>query len=94
MALCLALPNFNKLFKVKCNASKSGIGVVLSHNKRPISFLSKKLLDAPSCYSTYDVELFIVIRALQFWRHYLLPKEFILLLDHKALKYLKGQRKS
>lgn len=94
MALCLALPNFNKLFKVKCNASKSGIGVVLSHNKRPISFLSEKLLDAPSCYSTYDVELFIVIRALQFWRHYLLPKEFILLLDHKALKYLKGQRKS
>lgn len=94
VALCLALPDFNKLFEVKCDASKSSIGVVLSHYKRPISFLSVKLLDAPSCYNTYDAELFIVMHALQFCCHYLLPKKFILFSDHEALKYLKGQRKT
>ena len=34
-----------------------------------------------------------MIRALEVWQHYLLPKEFVIHTDHESLKYLKGQSK-
>ena len=34
-----------------------------------------------------------MVRALQTWQHYLLPKEFVIHSDHESLKYLKGQGK-
>lgn len=71
----------------------SGIGVILSQNKRPIAFFSEKLSSTPSCYNTYNVELYAVVRALQLQRHYLLLKEFVLFSDHETLKYLQGHHK-
>lgn len=90
-APCLSLPDFEKVFEMDCDASKIGIGAVLSQESRSIAFYSKKLSGPRTRYSTYDAELYAVIRALRHWHHYLLHQEFVLHTDHEALKYILSQ---
>lgn len=49
--------------------------------------LNEKLNDARQRYSNYDLEFYVIIQSLQYWRHYLLPREFVLYPDHQALCY-------
>ncbi|GJU62754.1 RNA-directed DNA polymerase [Tanacetum coccineum] len=86
------LPNFDKVFQVECDASRVGIGGVLSQNQS-IDFFSEKLNDARRKYSTYDKEFYAIVRSLDTWRHYLLSNEFVLFSDHEALKFINGQHK-
>ena len=44
-------------------------------------------------YNTYDVEFYAVVQAGWHWRHYLFHREFILYIDHDALKHLHSQDK-
>ncbi|XP_010485073.1 PREDICTED: uncharacterized protein LOC104763395 [Camelina sativa] len=87
----LALPDFEVMFEVECDASGLGIGAVLHQRKRPVAFFSEKLSGATLNYPTYDKELYALVRALETWQHYLLSKEFIIHTDHETLKHLKGQ---
>ncbi|XP_042432413.1 uncharacterized WD repeat-containing protein alr3466-like isoform X2 [Zingiber officinale] len=66
-------------------------GAVLMQEKRPIAYFSEKLNGAALNYSTYDKELYALVRALETWQHYLWSKEFIIHTDHESLKHLKGQ---
>ncbi|GJS71070.1 RNA-directed DNA polymerase [Tanacetum coccineum] len=90
----LALPNFDEVFQVECDASGVGIGGVLSQNQRPIAFFSEKLNDLRRKYSNYDKEFYAIVRSLDTWRHYLLSNEFFLFFDHEALKFINGQHKA
>jgi len=59
----------------------------------PIAYFSEKLNEVVLNYSTYDNELYALVRALQTWQYYLLPKKFVIHSDHESLKHLKGQSK-
>ena len=87
------MPNFSKSFKIECNASNVGIGAVFLQEGHPIAYFSEKLSGPTLNYSTYDKELYALVRALKTWQHYLYPKEFVIHSDHESLKYLKGQGK-
>ncbi|GJT80165.1 reverse transcriptase domain-containing protein [Tanacetum coccineum] len=87
----LTLADFNEVFEVHCDASGVGIRGVLSQKSQPIAFFSEKLNETRRKYSTYDKDFYAMVRSLEYWRHYLIAKEFILYSDHEALKYINGQ---
>jgi hypothetical protein len=87
----LVLPDFRKTFQLRCDASGVAIGAVLSQDNRPIVYFSEKLNDAKRKYSTYYI--YAIIQALKKWRHYLIPKEFVLDNDNQALQFITRQEK-
>ena len=89
----LVLPNFSKTFEIECDASNVGIGVVLLQEGYPIAYFIEKLKGSHLNYSTYDKDLYALVRTLQTWQHYLLYKEFVVYSDHESLKFLKRQGK-
>ena len=44
-------------------------------------------------YSTYDMEFYAMVQAILHWHHYLFHREFVLYIDHDALKHLHSQDK-
>lgn len=89
----LILPDFSCVFELHCDASKLGIGDVLSQNGRPVTYFSETLGGTRTRYNTYDVEFYAIVQAIRHWRHYLFHKEFILYTDHDGLKHLGSQEK-
>jgi hypothetical protein len=87
----LQLPNFDKTFELECDASGIGIGGVLMQDGKPVAYFSEKITGPVLNYSTYDKELYALVRSLETWRHYLLPKEFVIHSDHESLKYIRSQ---
>ncbi|XP_048234359.1 uncharacterized protein LOC125370939 [Ricinus communis] len=77
----------------KNTSEVKSIGAVLMQDEKPIAYFSEKLHSASLKYPTYDKKLYVLVRALDVWSHYLLPKEFVIHTNHESLKHLKGQNK-
>jgi len=52
-----------------------------------VCYESRKLNEHEQNYVTRDLELEVVIHALNMWRHYLLGMRFVLMSDHSGLRY-------
>lgn len=89
----MVLPDFDLTFELHCDASKLGIGAMLSQQGRPVAYYSEKLAGARGRYSTYDVEFYAIVQAIKHWRHYLVHIDFVLFTDHDALRHLDSQAK-
>lgn len=84
----LALPNFEKLYKVECDALVARIGGVLSQWGRPIAFYNETLSDARKKWTTYELKFYIVVCVLHIWEHYLILCEWFYTLIIKLLNQL------
>lgn len=73
----LILTNFTQPFELTVDASGIGIGAVLSQPNHPIAYFSEKLSPSRQNWSTYEQELYFLVRDLKQWEHYLINKEFI-----------------
>jgi hypothetical protein len=89
----LKIADPNKDFLVCTDASKDGLRGVLMQEGYVICYESKKLNAHEINYVTHDLELVAIVHAFKMWRHYLLGRRFILMIDHSGLRYLFDQPK-
>lgn len=88
----LKYPDFQKPFRVTCDASDVATGAVLSQDfdgaDLPIAYTSKTLTDSEKRYATNEKELLAIIHALKAFRPYVYGQKFQLFTDHKPLQWL------
>ena len=92
----LMLPDFNKQFILRTDASNDGMGAVLlqEHDSilKPVCYGSKKFNDHERKYAVVEKECYAIVWAVRKFKEYLYGKEFILQTDHMPLAYLKNMK--
>ncbi|GKC19047.1 putative reverse transcriptase domain-containing protein [Tanacetum coccineum] len=87
-----ALPDGLKYFVVYCDASSLGLGCVLMQRGNVLAYASKQLKIHEKNYTTYDLELGVVVFALKIWIHYLYGTKSVMYTDHKSLQHIFSQK--
>ena len=85
----LRIPDNNKEYVLRTDASGRGLGAVLlqEHNGKlhPVAYQSRKLLGAETRYATVEKECLATVWAIRKFERYLYGRKFILETDHKPL---------
>ena len=88
----LILPDIDKTFFLRTDASCDGMGAVLLQEAdgilRPVSYGSKKFTDAERRYCCTERECYAIVWAVHKFREYLFGREFVIQTDHLPLSYL------
>ena len=88
----LALPDFDKPFRIECDASKIGISGVISQKHgchyKPIAFYSKHLSKTERAYSTSERELLGIVLSVEHFKQYIYGRHVEIWTDHEPLKFL------
>lgn len=88
----LKLPDFDRTFILRTDASEDGIGAVLlqleNDEKLPVAYASRKLQDREQSYAVIEKECLAVVWGVQKFHQYLYGQEFLLETDHQPLTYL------
>ncbi|KYO44938.1 hypothetical protein Y1Q_0023002 [Alligator mississippiensis] len=95
-ALCedviIHTPDFQKPFILQTDVSETAVGAVLTQEEgggeRPVAYASRKLLLAEKRYATIEHECLAIRWAVDYFRYYLMGREFTLVTDHAPLKWL------
>jgi transposase InsO family protein len=83
----LAYPQFDKPFVIHTDASDTQLGAVISQDKKPIAFYSRKLSPTQKRYTTTEQELLSIVETLKEFRNILLGHEIIVYTDHRNLTF-------
>ena len=93
-------PDFERTFIIDVDASKHGVGGVLSQvfddgREHPVSYFSKKLSSAESIWGSTDIEAIGVLMVLDEFRPYIYGSKFVLRTDNigVSLAWLRKQTK-
>ena len=84
----LIVPEQGQRYMVYCDASRDGLRCVSMQSRRVVAYGSRNLKNHEQNYPTLDLELAVIVFALKIWRHYLYGEHFIVILDHKSLRYI------
>ncbi|GJQ95539.1 putative reverse transcriptase domain-containing protein [Tanacetum coccineum] len=79
-------------FVVYCDASHKGLGAILMQKEKVIAYVSRQLKVHEKNYTTYDLELGVVVFALKILRHYLYGTKCVVFTDHKSLQHILDQK--
>ena len=89
----LKLPDLERPFVLRTDASGSGIGAVILQKfdgmLHPVGYASRKLSPAESRYATIERECLAIVWGVQRFRLYLAGRKFLLQTDHKPLVFMR-----
>jgi hypothetical protein len=93
----LVRPNWEKEFKLYTDASKIGLGAVLTQDdeegrERVICYASQGTKGGQRNYGATQLECLAVVWAIDWFRYYLIGRRFKLYTDNSALKWLLKQK--
>ena len=84
--------------RVKCDASRSGLGAALEQltvdGWKPIAFASRFLNSCEERYSVNELELLGVVWSTEHFKNYLYGKHFKVITDHRALLSIMKENRS
>lgn len=88
----IRMPEFNKEYILRTDASKKGIGAVLMQEYdgvlHPVSYASRQLMPHGTRYSAVERECLALVWAVEKFHIYIYGTPFLIQTDHQPLSYL------
>ena len=92
----VVMPDSNKQFILRTDASERGVGAVLmqegENGVHPIAYASRKLTKSEANYSTIEKECLGVVWGVRKFEPYLFGTHFVIETDHQPLQYLRKSK--